>query len=215
MPSATLCECVQISVRPHDDLTLQQLSDEELVLYLRGAREHGDVDGARLALRVLVFGYMDHVRARVALKVPRHAVDEVAGRALLSAISGAFRGASIGEFRAWLHVIVDRRIADFHRTGKVEMVALARGYDAVASLEDETGAVVLEGVVEKVMAELSETHRAVVERYVFDGFSAEETARELARLFPGHGPKTSPQNVHKLAQRFRDRVRAELGDQAG
>lgn len=202
-------------MRRHDDLTLQQLSDEELVAYVRDARDHGDLEGASFALSVLVFGYMDHVRARVALKVPGHAVDEVAGQALVSAVRGAFRGASPGEFRAWLHVIVDRRVADFHRSGKLELVPLGPEHEVLAAFEDDSGAVEARSVVETVMAELSEPHRAVVERYVFHRLSAQETAAELARSFPTLDPPISAENVHKIAQRFRDRVRSELKDAAG
>ncbi len=177
--------------------------------YVRDARSHGDIDGAKLALQLLVYGYMDHVTARVALKVPVHAVDEVAGQALISAVTSAFRGDSVGEFRAWLHVIVDRRIADFHRAGRVEVVPLLPDHEAVASLEDTGIEIATNNVVESAASELSDVHRAVVDCYVFDGLSARETALEIARRFPDSAEIT-PDNVHKIAQRFRDRVRAVL-----
>ncbi len=206
----------EIRFQTYDELQLHRLSDDELLACLRDARAKGELDGAKLALQILVFGYMEHVRARVALKVPEHAVDEVSGHALVSAIAGAFRGASKGEFRSWLHVIVDRRIADFHRAGRVEIVALAPEHDAVARLDDETSAIAAENVVRTTMAELSEVHRAVIDRYVFDGLSAEETSRELGRLFPALGNSPiSPQNVHKIAQRFRDRLRLTLQSDTG
>jgi DNA-directed RNA polymerase specialized sigma24 family protein len=200
---------------PSSELELHNRSDDDLITYVRTARTHGDTDGANLALRVLVFGYMDHVTARVAIKVPAHAVDEVAGQALISAVTSAFRGESVGEFRSWLHVIVDRRIADFHRAGRVEVVPLLPDHDALASLDDTGGTIAAQNVVDATMAELSELHRAVVDLYVFDGLSAQETALELAQRFPSPpNAQISADNVHKIAQRFRDRVRASL-EEAG
>jgi DNA-directed RNA polymerase specialized sigma24 family protein len=197
------------------DLQLRRLSDDELVGYLRDARATGDIDGARLALQMLIFGYMDHVRSRVALKVPRHVVDEVAGQAMISAVAAAFRGGSLGEFRSWLHTIVDRRIADYHRAGKVDLVPLAVEHDVIASLEDETGAVAVQNVIEAAMAELGDVHRMVVDRYVFDGLSAEEASRAVAEAFPSPPNRPiSPDNVHKIAQRFRDRVRTLLDSES-
>jgi DNA-directed RNA polymerase specialized sigma24 family protein len=196
---------------PSSEIELRDRSDEDLIAYVRIARTHGDRDGADLALRVLVFGYMDHVSARVALKVPSHAVDEVAGQALISAVTSAFRGESVGEFRSWLHVIVDRRIADFHRAGRVEVVPLLPDHDALASLDDTGGEIAARNVVDAAMAELSEPHRAAVDLYVFDGLSAHETALELAQRFASPAnARISADNVHKIAQRFRDRVRASL-----
>jgi RNA polymerase sigma factor (sigma-70 family) len=182
---------------------LRRMSDDELVDHLRSARAHGDRDGARLALQMLVFGYMDHVAARVALKVPWESVDEVAGHALASALTGAFRGQSVGEFRAWLHTIVDRRIADFYRAGRVEVLPITDEHRELASGEDEATAVAVRSVVEDALRELSPVHRRAIELYVFHGLSAEETAREV---------DVQPGNVHKIAQRFRDRVRSALNE---
>jgi DNA-directed RNA polymerase specialized sigma24 family protein len=202
--------------RPQCELQLHRLSDDELIAYLRDTRASGDLDAARLALHILVFGYMDHVRSRIALKVPAPVVDEVAGHALISALSGAFRGESMGEFRSWLHVIVDRRIADFHRVGRLEIVPLVEEHSGLTSVGDETNAVAVRNVVESAMADLSDVHRAVIDRYVFDGLSADETSRVVAREFPTPPhPPISPANVHKIAQRFRDRLRASLESDTG
>jgi RNA polymerase sigma factor (sigma-70 family) len=183
---------------------LSRLSDDELIEYLASARAHGDHDSAKLALQMLVFGYMDQVTARVALKVPHDAVDDVAGHALASALTAAFRGRSVGEFRAWLHTIVDRRIADYYRTGRLEVLPMTDEHHALSSGEDEVGAVAVRSVVEDALRELSPVHREAVELYVFGGLSAEETASAL---------DLRAANVHKIAQRFRDRVRAALSEE--
>lgn len=197
-------------IRTSDDLQLHQLSDEQLLEHVRAARDTGDLDGARLAVRILVFGYLDHVRARVALKVPEHAVDEVAGHALISAVAGAFRGGSVGEFRSWLHVIVDRRIADYHRAGRLELVPLEDWHEAVAAPSDEAEAMAFQSLIEAALSDLSDVHRAAIDLYVFGDLSAYETSRELEKTFSDREHPISPDNVHKIAQRFRERLRALL-----
>jgi DNA-directed RNA polymerase specialized sigma24 family protein len=189
---------------------LHRLSDEDLLAHMRQARDRGDLDSAKRALQILVFGYLDHVRARVALKVPEHVVDDVAGHALLSAVAGAFRGGSVGEFRSWLHVIVDRRVADYHRAGKLELVPLDDHHEAIAARDDEAEAIVVCNVIEAALGELSDLHRSVIDLYVFDGLSAAETARELASRDPDGSQPVNADNVHKIAQRFRERVRGKL-----
>jgi DNA-directed RNA polymerase specialized sigma24 family protein len=198
-------------IRTSDHVHLEELRDDELIAVLREARDRGDADAARTALQMLVFGYMDTVRRRVALKVPAEAADDVAGQAMVSAIGGAFRGGSVGEFRAWMHVIVDRRIADYHRAGRLEVVALGDDVERTPSHGAEQDAVETANVVEVVMSELTAVHRAVIDLYVFDDLPATETAAEIARRFPWppHAAVTAD-NVHKIAQRFRDRLRSEL-----
>jgi DNA-directed RNA polymerase specialized sigma24 family protein len=63
----------------------------------------------------LVFGYERAVKRRLSIKVPGHVVDDLAHDALVRAITAAFDGSSVGEFRNWLHTIVDRTAADFFR----------------------------------------------------------------------------------------------------
>ena len=63
----------------------------------------------------LVYGYERDVKRRLSLKVPAHVVDDVAHDALVRAIAAAFDGTSVGEFRSWLHTIVDRTAVDFFR----------------------------------------------------------------------------------------------------
>ena len=44
---------------------------KQLIDYIRKARAAGRGDAVTLALRILVFGYLDTIERRVALKVPR------------------------------------------------------------------------------------------------------------------------------------------------
>jgi DNA-directed RNA polymerase specialized sigma24 family protein len=197
------------------DLELRELSDDELIARVRSARDAGEFEAAKLALSVLVFGHMANVERRVKLKVPTLAVEFVASNAMISAITSAFNGQSAGEFHSWLHTIVDRRIADYHRRGRVEQVPLPDEHvgDEVVwgqlpGAEDETGAVEVENLVEELLDELSLLHREVVELAVFGQLSAAGVAGELAAKFPGE--KMSADNVYKIAQRFRDRLRHRL-----
>ena len=197
------------------DLELQGLSDDALIDHVRRARDAGEFDAAKLALSVLVFGHMDTVERRVRLKVPTHNVEFVASNAMISAISSAFNGQSAGEFHSWLHTIVDRRIADYHRRGRIDQVPLPDenvGDDAVwgqlPGVEDATGAIEVGNIVEELLAELSPVHREVVELAVFDQLSAADVSAALAARFPGE--KISADNVYKIAQRFRDTLRHKL-----
>ena len=93
---------------------LAALGDEQLVEYLRAARQAGRHDAMRPAVAVLVHGYWDILVHRARLKLRTDAdAEEVAAETVASAIASAFDGRSIGEFRSWLHTILSRRIADW------------------------------------------------------------------------------------------------------
>lgn len=197
------------------DLELQGLSDDALIDHVRRARDAGEFGAAKLALSVLVFGHMDTVERRVALKVPPHRVEFVASNAMMSAITSAFDGHSVGEFHSWLHTIVDRRIADDYRRGRIDQVSLpdehvgdATVWGQLPGVEDETGIVEVGSIVEELLAELSSVHREVVELAVFDQLSAADISAEVAARFPGE--KIRADNVYKIAQRFRDSLRRTL-----
>lgn len=191
---------------------LATLPDEQLIAYLQKARVAGATEAMTLALSVLVFGYLDIVTRRVALKVPPADVDDVAHEAILSAIRSAFSGESIGEFRAWLNRITSRRIADYHRRleGKPKTVPLLSGdeedeagWGEVPSAEFEGVSVDAERAIETAYAALSEAHQRIVDAYVFADRPAPEVAAE---------EDTSEDNVHQVASRFRRRVRDLLED---
>ncbi len=197
---------------------LATLSDDDLIAYIRGARAAGRLPAARLALQMLVYGYWDTIVARAGLKLPASAAEDVAGDALESAIKSAFDGQSIGEFRSWMHTILARRISEYYRSreGKPKLVPLISenaGDDEVWGEEPSVDApdatvVDLRNAIERAYGELSATHQAVVDLYVFSEYSAAETARET---------QESENNVHQIGSRFRKRVKAILaeGDNPG
>lgn len=197
----------------------QRLSSDELIAQIRAATDAGHREGAQAALAVLCSRHLPDVTRRVAMKVPRQDVEDVAMDVILSAIRSSFAGRSIGEFVNWLARITSRRIADFHdaRSRSPQTQPLPgehEGEDEVWGFEpwesDRTGEVLVESVVDECLAELSDEHRDVVERNVFDDLDAAETARLVNAAFPDLNPPMSEQNVHKIVSRFRKCVRDKL-----
>ena len=161
---------------------------------------------------MLVWGFMANVQGRVAMKVPPHAIEEVAQSVLLSALASEFDGSSVGEFRKWISTIVSRRIADYHRDPKrdVRLEPLPSehlGDDEIwggePSVEFEGEAIDAQRAVDQAIGELNETHQQVIELYVFADLSAADAGKQAG---------VSEANVHKIAQRFRDRFDELLGD---
>jgi RNA polymerase sigma factor (sigma-70 family) len=188
---------------------LAVLDDDELIDYLRRAREAGRHDAMKPAVAILVFGHWDNLVNRARLKLRHEDAQDVAAEAVSSAIASAFDGSSIGEFRSWLHTILSRRIADWWEAmkRKVETVPLpGEGADEDDRRRPEPG-VRFEGealhardCVRRAVEELEERHREVVELHVLGPHSAAEAAR-LA------GDGMTDANVHQIASRFQRRVR--------
>ena len=200
---------------------LGDLSDEQLVDYLRRAREAGRHDAMKPAVAVLVYGYWDTLVNRARLKLRSDAdAEEVAAEAIASAIVSAFDGKSVGEFRSWLHTILSRRIADWweakeQKLGKTLLPSEHLGDEEVwgrePSVDFEGEALFARQCVRQALEEIEAAHhRRVIELYVFGPHSAAETAE-----FVGDGMTEA--NVHQISSRFQRRVRELLegGDTAG
>jgi RNA polymerase sigma factor (sigma-70 family) len=208
-----------------NDAQLDRLSDDELIAYLRDARAHGDAEAATLALQVLVYGYIDIIAVRVRLNLrdaPNHVVEEITERVLVSAISSAFDGISVGEFRSWMHTIARRRIADYLRSKRVLEVPLAEEHPddegvhgVLVEAPDDSGAVLVQALIDQALGELGPPHRAVVELHVFQDGSAKETAEVINQHFPDLPRPMSENNVHQIGSRFRRRMRELLESDTG
>lgn len=192
---------------------LDALSDDALIAYVLAARDAGDAAAARTALRILVWGHYRSVQYKVALRVPREDVDDVACDAIASALTAAFDGTSAGEFRSWLATIVKRRIADYHRKVQrtLDQVVLdptggEAGEGAVPWEADESGYVEVQVILQDLLDALDPTHRDVIRLYVFDDRPAGEVAARLDGM--------TEANVHQIASRFRRDLlrRLEAGD---
>ena len=155
---------------------LSELSDEQLVDYLRAAREAGAHEAMKPAIGMLVYGYWDVLVNRARLKLPPADVEDVASEAMSSAIASAFDGKSVGEFRAWLHTILSRRIADHlearKRKPKTEKLATEHdGSDEVwgdePSEEFEGDALFASECLKQAYAEIeNDDHRRVIDLHV-------------------------------------------------
>ena len=196
------------------DHEIHALDDEEILGYALRARAAGRPADAARGLQILAWGYRPIVRLRVLRRVPEEVAEDVGDAALLRAIAqllkeGAFRGASTGEFRRRLHTITDRQVADYFRARerRVAEEPLPEEHEGdederrrpAGQTGDETAAVEVQALIDQALSELNPSHREVVERYVFDGCSATETAQAVAG-------EMSENNVHKIAERFRKRM---------
>jgi RNA polymerase sigma factor (sigma-70 family) len=193
---------------------LAALGDEELVDYLRAAREAGRHDAMKPALAMLVYGYWNTLVYRARLKLRTEAdAEEVAAEAMASAIASAFDGRSVGELRSWLHTILSRRIADWWeaKEQKLDKSALPSEHlgdeevwGSEPAVEFEGDAVFAQDCVRRAYEDLeNDRHRRVIDLYVFGPHPAAEAAA-LA------GPGMTEANVHQIASRFQRRVRELL-----
>ena len=201
---------------------LTTLSDDELIALAVPAREAGDHGRVREVLGVLIYRRLPNVKRRVAIRVPAADVEDVAMDAVLSALRAAFDGSSVGEFVNFLNTIVARRIADYHRRNEVKTTRLpeeAEGEDNAwadklgAGDPDDWVADTIDSsvVIRKALDELSEVHHRVVELFAFNQLNANETAEGVNMEYESELEKPmSETNVHKIASRFRKRVRELL-----
>jgi RNA polymerase sigma factor (sigma-70 family) len=205
-----------VTFRPLPDHELHQLSDEQLIAYIRDGRTAGGLAYARRGLMFLVYGYERDVKRRLSIKVPAHVVEDLARDALVRAIAAAFDGTSVGEFRSWLHTIVDRTAVDFFRRVErrpkeailpSELEDDEGAWGAEPATDSETGAVELRIIVEEVLETVNEKHRLVIELHVFGGLTAGEVCDRIEGM--------SVDNVAQIATRFRAKLRACLEPDVG
>jgi RNA polymerase sigma factor (sigma-70 family) len=190
------------------------LSDEQLVDYLRRAREAGRHDAMKPAVAVLVYGYWDNLVNRARLKLRSEAdAEEVAAEAIASAIASAFDGKSVGEFRSWLHTILSRRIADWweakeQKLDKTRLPSEHQGDEEVwgrePSVDFEGEALFARQCIRQALGEIADPrHRRVIDLYLLAPNSAAETAAVV-------GVGMTEANVHQISSRFQRRVRELL-----
>jgi RNA polymerase sigma factor (sigma-70 family) len=193
---------------------LENLSDEQLVDYLRRAREARRHDAMKLAVALLVYGYWDNLVNRARLKLRSDAdAEEVAAEAVASAIVSAFDGKSVGEFRSWLHTILSRRIADWweakeQKLDKTRLPSEHLGDEEVWGREPSVGfegeALFARECIRHALEEIEDPrHRSVIDLYVLAPNSATETAALV-------GDGMTEANVHQISSRFQRRVRELL-----
>jgi RNA polymerase sigma factor (sigma-70 family) len=193
-------------VQPLDQTQLQALDDDALIDYMRRARDAGHPSAA-LALAIIVYGHWSNVERRIRLKVPPQHVEDLAGDVIADAITSAFDGTSVGEFRAWLNTITQRAIADYYRRGPGRAKTEEEIADNRAAPSEE-GAVEVRDATARVYKTLRPDHARVVDIVVFE----DGTAADAVSKVPG----MSEANVHQIVSRFRRALREQLeGDTEG
>jgi RNA polymerase sigma factor (sigma-70 family) len=204
-----------VTFRRLPDHELRTLSDEQLITYICAAVDAGELSAGRSALAVLVYSYEDIVKRRLRMRMPPYAVDDVAHEAMVRAVKSAFDGTSQGEFRSWLHTIVDRTRMDYFRDRarrpKEELLPSEHsGEDGVWGTEPvvdaEAGAVEVRMIAEDVLKDFNPTHQKVFELYVFLGFSAREVCDKIDCM--------SEDNVAQIGTRYRAALRRRLDPEA-
>lgn len=212
--------------RALSEIELARLGDDELVAYALEARAAGEQAAATLALRIFTFGMQRALLNFVRNRLDSHgdaAIEEVAERALESAIRSiaSLRGKTAEEARALVFRIARRRIADFLRSARGD-AGPGEPIEGIGGEPAPSGApqLVIEGeadgadtgiLIEELIASLRPDHRAVVELFVLDGYSARETVDLLRGRVDGRGDDSmTEQNVHQIASRFRRELRARL-----
>jgi RNA polymerase sigma factor (sigma-70 family) len=193
---------------------LSSLSDDQLIDYMRRARQAGRHDAMKPAICVLVYGYWDSLVGRARLKLPSADAEDVAGEAVASAIAAAFDGKSIGEFRSWLHTILGRRIADYLEARKrkpqtTQLTSEHEGEEDVwgtePRMEFEGDALFAQDCLRQAYEEIENPqHRKVIDLYVYGPHPATETADLV-------GNRMTEANVHQIASRFQKRFKELLG----
>lgn len=213
--------------RPLSESQLDELSDDEMINYMRQGRAAGEHDAVIVALRVLVFGHYGNVERRVRMKVPPEAVDEVTGDAFVRAMKAAFDGESVGQFSSWLNTITRAAIADYFRRGAPKELGGVGRPDALPepgtdrepddarrragrepSTSGEYDALEYQVIVDGILGRMQPRHKRAVELYLFEGYTGAEAGLKVGDEL---GDPLTEANVHQIALRFRKDLRAELG----
>ncbi len=203
-------------LRPHQ---LARLSDDALVDYLHAARVAGEAAAEREAAAYLAYAFEPTIRGWVARSTPPDDVEDVVMEVIASALRTAFDGRVVGQFGSFLKQISRRRVADHFRergrrldTGPLpEEHSGDDVWGTWPSDADEGDAVALADAVDRVLAGLNPLHRKVVRLYFggMEGFEDLPADGVCARL-AAEGERVSPDNVAKIASRFREALREEL-----
>lgn len=179
-----------------------------------------------MAISVIVQGRYGQLMALAMTKLPSKEVAlEVVGETILSALESlepgraGFRGASPGEFAAWLHQILKRRVADYFRAEKRRIPTDSLDaenedgeplHEPVALEGDLGERVAILDAHRRVVERLSPHHRQVVELWWQERLSAGEIVQRLNGTADGRVETVmTVENVHQIISRYRAAMRRE------
>ncbi|OJU93694.1 MAG: hypothetical protein BGO23_13780 [Solirubrobacterales bacterium 67-14] len=219
-----------MNFKPKSQNELATLKDDELIAHAVAARGAGRADQFELAVGIFIAGRERMVRAMVGGKVPSHAVDDVVGEVMVSAIESLSRieGIATGQFVNWLKQIVIFRVADFHKKleGKPKDEPIGSAGDdgtdddwlveLVDHGADRSGEVEVLIVFREVLESYGDAHRRAVWLRI-QHFPSIEVAETINRGY-GTGEiekdgsiEMTPANVDQIYSRFKKQMRKRLG----
>ncbi len=82
----------------------------------------------------------------------------------------------------------------------------------VPSEEDETGVLEVQEIIDVALAELSERHRRVIDLFIFEDATGQDTVDTVNAEFPDEDPPMTVDNVAQIVKRYRERVRELLAE---
>jgi RNA polymerase sigma factor (sigma-70 family) len=193
-------------------LKLDHHTDEVLVALMQDAHPRQSWT-VQAAFDELVSRHQDRVNGRLRLKLPGDEADDQTQEVFLALFDAVLvKGHAVDHVGAWLNGVAAKKVADFYRGRGGQHLTVGR---ATVWLDDDTadaparelpdegeqGGLEAELVVAQLIARRSEAHQAIVRLYVLEGRSAKESSDATGE---------SENNVYKVAQRFRDDLRAAL-----
>jgi RNA polymerase sigma-70 factor (ECF subfamily) len=192
-------------------LNLDHHSDEALMAIMRDAHPR-ETWTVQAAFGELVLRHQDRIRAILLRKLPLDEADDLTQDVFMALFDTVVDGRDVGRVAPWLNKVAVHKRADFWRgksgTHLKEMregVALdaddPAGPGAAVRDMGEHGLMEAELLIDQLLARRSPQHQAIVRLNVLEGRSAKEVADATG---------ATEANVYKVAQRFRDDLRAAL-----
>lgn len=204
------------------DRELFDLEESELLSYIARARAGGHIDDGMRATHVLLYRHEPRMRARVALRLPKHlahhaetVAEWVLERVMRSALKLPLEGEHVGQWVNWWGAAIDRQVISFWRSAQGQALATEKELPSEHEGEEGKGPDRLgeELDIDAVLSRLchgemvntvlqsmeNQTHAAIVRA----AYSGDPSSAEVAERFD-----TTAENVDQVKSRFRRNLRA-------
>ena len=214
---------------PHEQLFAIVGTDEgnaRIIRYVHAARRAGRPDLAADALIILIAAEEWVIRGYVKRGLPDEEVEEATLGAIeelaKSVHANPPEATNIAHLRKWMSVVIARYTAGIYRNKgertRMESASLDYAYEDGESQFNRKGGIEEPGyesvaymeIVQKHFDDLSEDHQVVISYSVFGNLSSKEVSDLLAHK---HGLVFKPNNIDKIASRFRRNCQDDLEEQ--